>query len=84
MFQIIIKTMPKVTESYVSKVKRYQSKFSDVFTVQTNPITNSHILYCQPYCMAVTCDQKSHVDQHLNSKTHREKTTKFKSKQVSV
>lgn len=76
--------MPKVTETYASKVRKYQLRYSDVFTTQTNPITNTTVLYCQCCCAPVNCNQKSHVEQHLQTKSHREKCQNFKSKQQSV
>ncbi len=76
--------MPKIAEKHSAKVKRYATQYSDIFSVQTDVITNSQILYCQCCCERVSCDQKSHVDQHLASKSHKEKCRNFKSKQTSV
>ena len=67
-----------------AKIKRYVNQSDGVFTAQTDPKTKEEVLFCQCCYTAVSCDQKSHFDQHLNSQSHQRKVKTFKGKQVSV
>lgn len=76
--------MPKISESQLSRMKRFIREFGDILTIQTDEKTKSQVLYCQCCHCVVNSDQKSHVNQHLKTSNHRTKIKDFKSKQISV
>ena len=76
--------MPKTSETIDSKINRYANKSNGVLTVQTDPKTGKSILFCQCCYTNVNCGQKSQLDQHLNTTSHKQKLKTFQTKQISV
>ncbi len=76
--------MPKHPKSYLTKLRQYAREFGDVFSVNTDPITKTHILYCQSCATKINCDQKTQIKQHLNTQNHRKSSINFKSRQFTV
>lgn len=76
--------MPKISESNLVRMKRFVREFGEILTIQTDEKTNSQVLYCQCCYCVVNSDQKSHVEQHLKTKSHTIKAKEFKTKQLSV
>ena len=76
--------MPKTCESKSVKIRRYAKESDGLFSMQIDPKTNEEVLFCQCCYTAVSCDQKSHFDQHVKSQSHQRKLKTFKGKQISV
>jgi hypothetical protein len=76
--------MPKQSKSQLTKLRQYVREFGDVFTVNTDVISKTHVLYCQSCAAKVNCDQKTQVKQHINTQNHRNSLKNFKSRQLTV
>jgi hypothetical protein len=76
--------MPKQAAENLVKMTRFVREFGDVFTINIDMKTNTHILYCQSCTVKINCDQRFQVTQHVNTGQHQKSIKNWKTKQITV
>lgn len=65
--------MPKPKQTTAGRLNKYVSDYPGVFT------TDGVVLFCKPCCKKINADQKSQVEQHIQSVSHVQMAAKKRS-----